>query len=189
MTAPASQRVVVTGCGALSPLGMTAANIVSGVAAGRSGIRRVTRTVQMGLPVTTAGEVEGLPLGTRERELEMSRRPIAEALAQSGLAPARAAFVWTTGLDTFRDEGEAPGATSAGARFATLARDFGGPTPDDRDRLLGGDAGDRRGVPPGPPRPRGRRRRGRRDDDGDAVLPRRVLLAAGPGAGPRTRRR
>ena len=26
MTAPASQRVVVTGCGALSPLGMTAAN-------------------------------------------------------------------------------------------------------------------------------------------------------------------
>ena len=127
MTAPASHRVVVTGCGALSPLGMTATALVAGVAAGRSGIRRVTRAVQMGLPVTTAGEVEGLPLDTPERELEMSRRPIAEALAQSGLSPARAGFVWTTGLDTFRDEGEAPGATSAGARFATLARDFGGP--------------------------------------------------------------
>ena len=54
MTAPSSQRVVVTGCGALSPLGMTAADLVAGVAAGRSGIRRVPRAVQMGLPVTTA---------------------------------------------------------------------------------------------------------------------------------------
>jgi len=127
MTAPPSQRVVVTGCGALSPVGVTSADLVDGVTRGRSGIRGMPRAVRMGLPVTTAGEVDGLPLDTPARELEMSRRPIAEALAQSGLAPARAGFVWTTGLDTFRDEREAPGATSAGARFATLARDFGGP--------------------------------------------------------------
>src|SRR3954470_13342217 len=127
MTAPANERVVVTGCGALSPLGTTAAELVAGVMAGRSGVHRVPRAQEMGLPVTTAGEVSGLPLDSREREFEMSKRPIAEALAQSGLAPARVGFVWTTGLDTFRDAREAPGATSAGARFTTLARDFGGP--------------------------------------------------------------
>jgi 3-oxoacyl-[acyl-carrier-protein] synthase II len=126
MTTP-HQRVVVTGCGALSPLGTTAAALVAGVASGRSGIRRVARAVAMGLPVTTAGEVEGLPLDTPERELAMSRRPIAEALAQSGLPAAHAGLLWTTGLDSFRDELEAPGPTSAGARFAALAADFRGP--------------------------------------------------------------
>ena len=120
-------RVVITGCGALSPFGTTAADLVAGVASGQSAIRRLPRAVQMGLPVTAAGEIAGLPLDTPERDLEMSRRPIAEALAQAGLAPARAGLVWTTGLDTFRDALEAPGATSAGARFATLAQSFGGP--------------------------------------------------------------
>jgi 3-oxoacyl-(acyl-carrier-protein) synthase len=125
--ASSHERVVVTGCGALSPLGTTAAELVAGAATGRSGIRRLARAVQMGLPVTTAGEVDGLPLDTAERELEMSRRPIAEAVAQSGLLPAHAGLIWTTGLDSFRDELEAPGPTSAGARFAALAKDFGGP--------------------------------------------------------------
>ena len=125
MTAP--RRVVVTGCGALSPLGATAADLCTGAAAGRPGIRRAPRFVDVGLPVTAVGEVESLPLDTPARDLEMSRRPIVEALAQAGLAAARAGFVWTTGLDTFRDELEAPTATSAGARFATLAAAFGGP--------------------------------------------------------------
>jgi len=127
MTATSNQRVVVTGLGAVSPLGTTAAALWAGVAAGRSGIRRLPRFVDAGLPVTTAGQVDSLPLETPERDLQMSRRPIAEALAQAGLAPARAGFVWTTGLDTFRDELQAPVATSAGARFAALAQDFGGP--------------------------------------------------------------
>jgi 3-oxoacyl-(acyl-carrier-protein) synthase len=126
VTAP-RERVVITGCGAVSPFGMTAPDLVAAVASGRSGIRRLPRAVQMGLPVTVGAEVEGLPLDTPERELQMSRRPIAEALAQAGLAPDRAGLVWTTGLDTFRDELQAPGATSAGARFAALARDFTGP--------------------------------------------------------------
>ena len=123
----ARPRVVVTGCGALSPLGATAAQLCAGAGAGRSGIRRAERFVEAGLPVTAVGEVEGLPLDTPARDLEMSRRPIAEALAQAGLAPGRAGFVWTTGLDTFRDELQAPAATSAGTRFATLAANFGGP--------------------------------------------------------------
>ena len=115
----------------------------------------------------------------------MSRRPIAEALAQSGLAPARAGFVWTTGLDTFRDEAGSARRDLGGRSLRDAGARLRRSAPDDRDRLLVGDAGDRRGVPPGPPRPRGRGRRRRRDDDGDAVLPRRLLLAAGPGAGPR----
>ena len=127
MSAAPAERVVITGCGALSPFGTTAAHLVAGVASGRSGIRRLPRAAEMGLPVTAAGEIAGLPLDTPERDLEMSRRPIAEALAQAGLAPARAGLVWTTGLDTFRDALEAPGATSAGARFAALAQSFGGP--------------------------------------------------------------
>ena len=44
MTAPSNQRVVVTGCGALSPFGVTAAELVGGVVAGRS-LRRVPRAV------------------------------------------------------------------------------------------------------------------------------------------------
>ena len=111
-----------------------------------------------------------MPLDTADASFVMSQRPIAEALAQSGLAPARAGCSGRRASTPSATRREAPVATSAGACFATLARDFGGPR-----RMIAtacasatqaiGEAFHliRRGR-------RGRGRRGRRDGDADAVL-------------------
>ncbi len=52
-------RVVVTGVGAVTPLGIGAAAFWDGLVAGRSGIRRISSFDSTGLPVQIAGEVCG----------------------------------------------------------------------------------------------------------------------------------
>jgi beta-ketoacyl-acyl-carrier-protein synthase II len=52
-------RVVITGLGAISPLGLTAAEFWAGLLAGRSGITRVTQFDASALPCQIAGEVKG----------------------------------------------------------------------------------------------------------------------------------
>jgi beta-ketoacyl-acyl-carrier-protein synthase II len=52
-------RVMITGLGAISPLGLTAAEFWAGLLAGRSGITRVTQFDASGLPCQIAGEVKG----------------------------------------------------------------------------------------------------------------------------------
>jgi 3-oxoacyl-[acyl-carrier-protein] synthase II len=76
--------------------------------------------------VTTGGEV---PLSPEDgaRDLAMSRRPIAEALAQAGLAAADTALVWANGLDTFVHERGELVERSAGACFTAIARDHAPP--------------------------------------------------------------
>jgi 3-oxoacyl-[acyl-carrier-protein] synthase II len=53
------RRVVVTGLGMVSPLGLTVASTWEGIVAGKSGIGRITRFDTTGLETTIAGEVKG----------------------------------------------------------------------------------------------------------------------------------
>ncbi len=52
-------RIVITGLGAISPLGLTTAEFWAGLLAGRSGITRVTQFDPSALPCQIAGEVKG----------------------------------------------------------------------------------------------------------------------------------
>jgi len=52
-------RVVITGMGAVTPLGLTADEFWSGLVAGRSGIARMTLCDPTGYPCQVAGEVKG----------------------------------------------------------------------------------------------------------------------------------
>mgnify|MGYP001170038291 FL=1 len=62
--APAGRRrVVVTGVGAVSPLGLTAEETWRGLVDGRSGIRRIEGFDPSDLPVQIAGEVRGFSIG------------------------------------------------------------------------------------------------------------------------------
>jgi 3-oxoacyl-[acyl-carrier-protein] synthase II len=54
-----ARRVVVTGIGAVSPLGLTADATWQGLVAGRSGVRTITQFDPTGYPVRIAGEVQG----------------------------------------------------------------------------------------------------------------------------------
>ena len=120
-------RVVVTGLGAISPFGGTVDELWAGLVAGRSAIRQVPRFVTAGLPVTVGGGVDLLPWDLPARDVEMSRRPIEDALAQARIASERAGFVWSTGLDTFGPGRDGPIERSAGASFSALARRFAHP--------------------------------------------------------------
>jgi 3-oxoacyl-[acyl-carrier-protein] synthase II len=120
-------RVVVTGLGVVSPFGATVDGLWTELVAGRSALRRVPRFVTAGLPVTVGAGVELLPWDLPERDAEMSRRPIDDALAQARIDPGRAGFVWATGLDTFGPGPDGPVERSAGACFSALAARFGHP--------------------------------------------------------------
>ena len=54
---PASQRVVVTGMGAITPLGLSATALWDGLVAGRSGVGPITLCPTAGYPTRIAGEV------------------------------------------------------------------------------------------------------------------------------------
>ncbi len=56
---PDSQRVVVTGLGALSPLGLNVNELWDGLVAGRSGIAPITQFDPEDMPTRIAGEVKG----------------------------------------------------------------------------------------------------------------------------------
>ena len=53
------RRVVVTGLGLLTPLGLTVDSTWDAVVAGKSGIGRITRFDTTGLETTIAGELKG----------------------------------------------------------------------------------------------------------------------------------
>jgi 3-oxoacyl-[acyl-carrier-protein] synthase II len=53
-----SQRVVITGLGAISPLGLTVAELWAGLVAGRSGIAPITQFDPEDMPTRIAGEVK-----------------------------------------------------------------------------------------------------------------------------------
>jgi 3-oxoacyl-[acyl-carrier-protein] synthase II len=90
-------RVVITGLGAVSPLGLTADEMWTGLRAGRSGIRRIRAFDPTGLPCELAGEVpeyriqDHVPKTSRKavklmcRDIELAVIAAREAFASSGL--------------------------------------------------------------------------------------------------------
>ena len=59
----AIRRVVITGCGAVSPLGNTVSDNWSAIAAGRSGIGLIDRFSTEGYPTRIGGAIRGLEVG------------------------------------------------------------------------------------------------------------------------------
>ena len=115
---PARRRVVITGIGAVTPLGLNAAETWQGLASGRSGIGPITRFDASLCSARIAGEVRGLdptrplsaPLYPRGRE----REPVGAAFTQKdlkkfgrfthlGVTAATEAYA-DSGLDAHREE-------------------------------------------------------------------------------------
>src|SRR5690242_15166081 len=97
------RRVVVTGFGALSPVGNTASESWDAVVAGRSGVATITRFDPAEYETRFAGEVKGFDpdaiLGKKEarrmdRHAQLGVAAALEARANSGLEDA--------GVDPFR---------------------------------------------------------------------------------------
>lgn len=124
-----SRRVVITGTGALSPLGATPTALWRGLLDGRAGIRTVTRLA--GLEVTSGGEVisdaepDGVALARIDRDVLIATRAVDDALAESGRDAATTGLLWGTALDTYI--GAPMVHRSAGACFAALAARFASP--------------------------------------------------------------
>jgi 3-oxoacyl-[acyl-carrier-protein] synthase II len=114
----ANRRVVITGLGAVTPLGHTIAETWSGLIAGRSGIGPITRFDPTGCSVHIAGEVKGFeptkalpaPLRPRGREGDALAAVFSPKDAKKfgrfthlGAAAAVEAYA-DSGLDALRDE-------------------------------------------------------------------------------------
>ncbi|MBA3413719.1 MAG: beta-ketoacyl-[acyl-carrier-protein] synthase II, partial [Chloroflexia bacterium] len=82
-------RVVVTGVGAVTPLGIGAEAFWEGLTAGRSGIRRIEHFDASGLPVQIAGEVPGF-VAADFMDPKAARRM--DRFAQLGIAASREAI-------------------------------------------------------------------------------------------------
>ncbi len=81
-------RVVVTGVGAVTPLGIGAAAFWEGLTAGRSGVRRIERFDVDGLEVKIAGEVPGF---VPKDHMDAKAAKRMDRFAQFGVAAAREA--------------------------------------------------------------------------------------------------
>lgn len=134
------ERVVVTGIGAISPLGLTADATWASVVAGRSGIDRITRFDPTGYETTFAGEVKSFDaadvLGKKEarrmdRYTQLAVAAGLEAAAHAGLSPGtfdsvRAGVLIGTGMgamETFENGAEtllAQGPGRLGPFFAPM---------------------------------------------------------------------
>ncbi|MGI5258872.1 beta-ketoacyl-[acyl-carrier-protein] synthase family protein [Streptomyces angustmyceticus] len=98
------RRVVVTGCGVVSPVGNTTADFWDALLAGRSGVGPVTRFDTSGLPVRIGGEVTGFdwsgsltPQEARRSDSFTQYAVVAatEALRDAGIEP-------PAGVDPYR---------------------------------------------------------------------------------------
>lgn len=118
-----NRRVVITGTGALSPLGATPTALWRGLLDGRAGIRTVARLA--GLDVTSGGDVDDIALDRVDRDERIATRAIDDALAEAGRDAATTGLVWGTALDTYT--GAPMVHRSAGACFAALAARFASP--------------------------------------------------------------
>lgn len=89
------RSVVVTGLGAITPLGVTFPETWEGLLAGKSGLSRLTRFPEVELPFSVVGELPELDLRERlsntpelrrmERVVAVGMAAAAEAMSQSGL--------------------------------------------------------------------------------------------------------
>ncbi|HSJ53076.1 MAG TPA: beta-ketoacyl-[acyl-carrier-protein] synthase family protein, partial [Anaerolineae bacterium] len=112
-----TERVVITGMGAVTPLGLSVQESWDGLVAGRSGIATITQFDPSDLPIRIAGEVKGFDV-TKYVDIKEARRMARcahlalgagiQAMADAGLDqvpdPERAGVVMGTGIGGF-DEG------------------------------------------------------------------------------------
>lgn len=112
------QRVVITGMGAITPLGLNVEETWAGLIAGRSGITEITHFDASHLPIRIAGEVKGFDASDYidfkevRRMARTSHLAVAvgvQAMADAGLGdqvpdPERSGVVMGTGIGGF-DEG------------------------------------------------------------------------------------
>ena len=109
------RRVVVTGIGVVSPVGLDAASTWAALAAGRSGVAKISHFDASDYPVRIAAEVPGFDgeavFGRRrskhlDRVTQLALVAAGEALAQSGLdvraGADRIGTVWGTGIGGIR---------------------------------------------------------------------------------------
>ena len=71
-----ARRVVVTGVGAVSPLGLTAASTWDGLVSGRSGVGAITLFAADDFPVRIAGQRVQVQVGEHARQLLVHPRRI-----------------------------------------------------------------------------------------------------------------
>jgi 3-oxoacyl-[acyl-carrier-protein] synthase II len=115
MSNPPNQRVVITGMGALTPLGLSANELFNGLVEGRSGLRRVDWGLPNGAVVNVGGAVVGFdpaldaripPQEHSNRLTALALRAAFEAMDESGLdykswRPERAATLLGIGIGDF----------------------------------------------------------------------------------------
>ena len=97
-----TKRIVVTGVGAVTPLGIGAKTTWDGLLAGRSGIRRIQQWDPSNLEVQIAGEVEGFD-PKDHMEFKLAKRM--DRFAQFGVASAREA-IEQSGLVIDKDDSD-----------------------------------------------------------------------------------
>jgi 3-oxoacyl-[acyl-carrier-protein] synthase II len=110
-----ARRVVVTGIGMVSPLGLTTSATWEGLVAGRSGVGKISRFDPSEFPVTIAAEVRGFDaesiFGRRkarhlDRVTQLALVAAKEAIDQSGFDTAaagdRVGVLWGTGIGGIR---------------------------------------------------------------------------------------
>ena len=136
------KRVVITGVGAVSPVGKNANELWHNLLKGKSGIRNLAPAPGIDLSVTTGGQVFGdlystdrddiqvSPTGQyhpEKRHIAIGESAIQEALQQSNLDPADSGFIWSTGLDMFNLIEDKYVIYRSTDIFDRLASSFGGP--------------------------------------------------------------
>lgn len=115
MRAVPARRVVITGIGAISPLGLTASSTWEGLAAGRSGVGKISLFDAADYPVRIAAEVPGFEADTvfgrrrakhLDRVTQLALVAAGEAIESSRLDvpsdPERIGVVWGTGIGGIR---------------------------------------------------------------------------------------
>lgn len=115
-TDPNARRVVVTGLGAVSPLGLDAATTWEGIIAGRSGVGPITNFDTSGLATRIAASVRGFDAGQYMDVKEARRLSLfiqyAVAAAQQAVAHARLSIPEDEQMTTGVEIGSALGGTS-----------------------------------------------------------------------------
>ena len=86
----AERRVVITGRGILSPLGVGVAEHKAGLLAGRSVVRRSERLSRLGFPLCSVGEVPEEPLSNSKMAIPQKQKKL---MNRAGILAAMASFV------------------------------------------------------------------------------------------------
>ena len=93
-----NRRVVITGCGIISSIGNSCAEVLEALEANRSGIVRVPEWAELGLKSCVGGTIKGIDLESRQQEIGLKSRYMdlsalygvlsaMEAVADSGIDP------------------------------------------------------------------------------------------------------